>query len=68
MKIHAWATVLLTIILAIVSWMFSVPGFDEVIKHPQFGDLQPIDEVVHKIVNTSSNPWLANGLWWYKCF
>lgn len=68
MKTHAWVLVILSILLGIASGMFSVPDYDEVIKHPQFGDLQPINEVVQKIVSTSSNPWRTNGLWWYKCF
>ena len=68
MKTHAWVLVILSILLGIASGMFSVPDYDEVIKHPQFGDLQPINEIVQKIVSTSSNPWRTNGLWWYKCF
>lgn len=68
MKTHAWILVILSILLGIASGMFSVPDYDEVIKHPQFGDLQPINEIVQKIVSTSSNPWRTNGLWWYKCF
>jgi len=68
MKIHAWATLILTLLLGIVAGMFTISGINEAITHPQFGDIQPIENVIAEIKKDNDPPWYTFGVLWYVSF
>jgi hypothetical protein len=68
MKNHFWSTLVLSVLLGIVGAMFTVPGYDEVIPHPQFDQFDQTEQVIAMIRATDKNTLSTNGLLWFKCF
>ncbi len=46
MKLHLWVAGILTILIVIAADFFSVPGYNEVILHPQFPDVEHFDRII----------------------
>lgn len=62
MKLHLAIAAFLTLLIGIVVYCFSVDGYDEVISHPQFPDVENFDTIIQFFRNQHTD------LTWYTSF